>query len=205
MTQRSRPSRRAVLHATAATLVAACRNTSALADEKKARIIDPHVHVWKHDPNYPWAKEEKEPPKDDALPETILRLMKANGVDNTVIVHVIYYRWDCRYAGDVIKANQKQFMGVCRINPEADSAADDLKRWVGDYGFHGVRLSPEADKTGEWINDQPRMDRIFKRAARVFAAWCNGKHQHDIAAAEGGASSPGLPRPGCRSEALAQA
>jgi predicted TIM-barrel fold metal-dependent hydrolase len=98
--------------------------------------------------------------------------MKANGVDKTVIVHVIYYRWDCRYAGDVIKANQKQFMGVCRINPEADSAADHLKRWVGDYGFHGVRLSPEADETGEWINDRHRMDRIFKRAAELKIPLC---------------------------------
>src|SRR6516225_4323606 len=99
MTQRSCPSRRAVLHATAATLVAACRNKSVMADEKPAPIIDPHVHVWKNDPKYPWAREEKEPPKDDALPATLLRLMKANGVDKTVIVHVIYYRWDCRYAG----------------------------------------------------------------------------------------------------------
>ena len=172
MTQRSHPSRRAVLNATAATLVAACRKTSVIANEKPAPIIDAHVHVWKNDPKYPWAREEKEPPKDDALPATLLRLMKANGVDKTVIVHVIYYRWDCRYAGDVIKANQKQFMGVCRINPEADSAADHLKRWVGDYGFHGVRLSPEADKTGEWINDQPRMDRIFKRAAELKIPLC---------------------------------
>src|SRR5262249_48753320 len=87
-------------------------------------IIDPHFHVWKNDPKYPWAKEEEDPPKDDALPETLLRLMKANCVDKTVIVHVIYYRWDCRYAGDVIKANRKQFMGVCRVDPEAPSAAD---------------------------------------------------------------------------------
>ena len=64
MSQRSRPSRRAVLHATAATLVAACRNTSVLADEKPAPIIDPHVHVWRNDPKYPWVREEKEPPRD---------------------------------------------------------------------------------------------------------------------------------------------
>src|SRR6516165_5165341 len=119
MTPPYRLSRRAFLQATTAALVTAGRNRPAMADEKPTPIIDPHVHVWKNDPKYPWAKEEKKPPKDDALPETLLRLMKANGVDKTVIVHVIYYRWDCRYAGDVIKANQKQFMGVCRINPEA--------------------------------------------------------------------------------------
>ena len=25
-------------------------------------IIDPHVHVWKNDPRYPWAKETTHPP-----------------------------------------------------------------------------------------------------------------------------------------------
>src|SRR5262249_40149447 len=172
MTQRSPPPRRAVPHARAATLGAACRNPSVMAHEKPAPIIDPHVHVWKNDSKYPWAREEKEPPKEDALPVTLLRLMKANGVDKTVIVHVIYYRWDCRYAGDVIKANRDQFMGVCRVDPEADGAADDLKRWVDDYGFHGVRLSPASDKAGDWINDRPRMDRILGRAAELKIPLC---------------------------------
>ena len=34
------------------------------------RIIDPHVHVWKNDPKFPWAKETINPPNNDATPET---------------------------------------------------------------------------------------------------------------------------------------
>ena len=30
------------------------------------RIIDSHVHVWKKDPKYPWAKETTRPPEKDA-------------------------------------------------------------------------------------------------------------------------------------------
>ena len=44
------------------------------------RIVDPHVHVWKRDKNYPWAKETKSPPEEDASPEMLLELMRNNGV-----------------------------------------------------------------------------------------------------------------------------
>ena len=67
------------------------------------RIIDPHVHVWVNDPKYPWAKETTEPPRQDAGPETLLALMRANGVAKTVIIQVIHYRWDNSYLADVLK------------------------------------------------------------------------------------------------------
>jgi predicted TIM-barrel fold metal-dependent hydrolase len=165
-------SRRDFLQASATTLFAAGATGHAVAEEKTMRIIDPHVHVWKNDTKYPWPKEEKEPPKEDALPETLLELMKANGVEKTVLVHVIHYRWDCRYAGDTLKGHRDRFMGVCRIDPTADSAADDLSRWVRDYGFHGVRLSPATDATGDWIKDRKRMDRILDRAVELKVPLC---------------------------------
>jgi predicted TIM-barrel fold metal-dependent hydrolase len=63
-------------------------------------------------------------------------------------------------------------MGVCRVDPEADSAADDLSGWVRDYGYHGVRLSPAAGRAGDWINDKARMDRILGRAAELRVPLC---------------------------------
>jgi predicted TIM-barrel fold metal-dependent hydrolase len=165
-------SRRDFLQASAATLVAAAATEHYAAEEKPMRIIDPHVHVWKNDLKYPWPKEEKEPPKEDALPETLLDLMRVNVVERTVLVHVIHYRWDCRYAADALKAHRDKFMGVCRVNPTGDSAADDLSRWVREYGFHGVRLSPATDATGDWINDRKRMDRILNRAVELKVPLC---------------------------------
>src|SRR5262245_61748384 len=166
-------SRRELLQtAAAAALVGAARSSLMSQPAQVPPIIDPHVHVWRNDPRYPWPKELANPPKDDALPSTLLQLMKAHGVEKTVIVHVIHYRWDCRYAGDTIKAQGDKFMGVCRVEPTADSAANDLSRWVRDYGFHGVRLSPAAGAAGDWINDQARMDRIFKRAAELKIPMC---------------------------------
>ncbi len=172
MTTACQPDRRAFLRAAAATLAAGGPIGPLAADDKPLRIIDPHVHVWKNDPKYPWPKELREPPKEDALPETLLGLMKANGVEKTVLVHVIHYRWDCRYTGDALKAHRDKFMGVCRVDPEAESAADDLSHWVRDYGYHGVRLSPAAGKGGDWINDKPRMDRILSRATELKVPLC---------------------------------
>src|SRR5262249_6671750 len=153
------PSRRHFLHAAAATVVTAGAGGPAAAEDRPPRVLDPHVHVWKNDPRYPWPKEVKEPPKEDALPETLLRLMEAHGVEKTVLPHVIPHRWHCRYTGDALRAHPGKFMGVCRVDPTADTAPDDLARWVRDYGFHGVRLSPAAGAAGDWINDRPRMDR----------------------------------------------
>ncbi len=135
------------------------------------RIIDPHVHVWKNDSRYPWPAELKSPPANDALPETLLQLMAANGVERTVIVHVIYYRWDCRYAADVIKAHPDKFAGVCRVNPQSPSIADDLNHWT-TAGYHGVRLSPSAGPDGDWIGDRAQMDKVWSRAAELRVPMC---------------------------------
>ena len=49
-------------------------------------IIDPHVHIWKNDPRYPWAKETTEPLADDATLEMLLDLIVVNNVEKTVLV-----------------------------------------------------------------------------------------------------------------------
>jgi L-fuconolactonase len=126
------------------------------------RIVDPHVHVWVNDPRYPWAKETTEPPKEDATPLMLLDLMKANGVARTVLVQFIGYRWDNRYALDTMKEHKPYFGGVCRVNP-VDAAAPDHLSQLTRQEFHGVRLSPSADASGDWIAG-PLMSPLWKRA-----------------------------------------
>jgi predicted TIM-barrel fold metal-dependent hydrolase len=130
------------------------------------RIIDPHVHVWRNDPRYPWAKETTDPPKQDALPETLLALMKANGVSGTVIIQVIHYRWDNSYLFDVIKQHPKVFLGVVRVNPESPTAPQDLARLSRMPGFAGVRLSPGPGPEGDWING-PLMGPLWNLARNL--------------------------------------
>lgn len=131
------------------------------------RIIDPHVHVWKKDPRYPWAKETTRPPEKDATPEMLLDLMKANGVEKTVIIQVIHYRWDNSYLADVLKQYPQYFQGVARVNPESPEAPDDLSRLVRQ-GFKGVRISPSGNASGDWIRG-PLMPPLWKRCHELKA------------------------------------
>ncbi|MGI8988972.1 MAG: amidohydrolase family protein [Bryobacteraceae bacterium] len=125
------------------------------------RLIDSHVHVWKRDPRFPWANETTHPPAEDATPEMLLALMKANGVERTVIIQVIHYRYDNSYLAGVLKQYPKYFRGVARVNPE-DPAAPDRLSALTERGFQGVRISPAAGPAGDWIKG-PLMEPLWKR------------------------------------------
>ncbi|MBM3187232.1 MAG: amidohydrolase [Chloroflexi bacterium] len=128
-----------------------------------SHIIDPHVHVWANDPEFPWAPETTQPPAQDATPEMLLALMAAHGVERTVLVQVIYYRWDNRYTAKALRDYPDKFIGVCRVNPEDPNAPDHLSYWTEEQGFHGVRLSPAVDASGDWFTG-PLMAPLFARA-----------------------------------------
>ena len=128
------------------------------------RIIDPHVHVWKHDPKYPFATGAH-PPDRDATPKMLLDLMKANGVQKTVIIQVIHYKYDNSYLADVLKQYRGTFQGVCRVDPLDPAAPDHLSR-LTEQGFRGVRLSPSGDASGDWFRG-PLMPPLWKRCAEL--------------------------------------
>src|ERR1700712_5122108 len=90
-----------------------------------ARIIDPHVHVWQHDPKFPFAEGSK-PPARDASPEMLLDLMKANGVTRTVLIQVIHYKYDNSFVASVLGRYPKLFRAVCRVDPLDPAAPDHL-------------------------------------------------------------------------------
>src|SRR6202050_1021747 len=138
------------------------KRTAAVAlssDPTPYRILDPHVHVWKHQAQFPFAAGAKVPDYD-ATPETLLELMKANGVSKTVIIQVIHYRYDNRFLADVLKRYAGTFQGVCRVDPLDPAAPDHLSR-LTEQGFRGVRLSPAANASGDWIQG-PLMPPLWK-------------------------------------------
>jgi L-fuconolactonase len=128
------------------------------------RIIDPHVHVWKHNPEFPFAAGARVPDRD-ATPETLLDLMKANGVSKTVIIQVIHYKYDNRFLAAVLKRFPGTFQGVCRVDPLDAAAPDHLSRLIAE-GFRGVRLSPSGDASGDWFRSA-LMPPLWKRCAEL--------------------------------------
>ena len=141
------------------TLLGAAAVTPLLA-QADYRIIDPHVHVWKHDPQFPFARGANVPARD-ATPEMLLGLMKANGVSRTVLIQVIHYRYDNSYVASVMKRYPGTFQAVCRVDP-LDPAAPDHLSELTEQGFRGVRISPAADASGDWF-DGPSMPPLWKR------------------------------------------
>jgi predicted TIM-barrel fold metal-dependent hydrolase len=124
------------------------------------RILDPHVHVWKHDPAFPFAQGAR-PPARDATPEMLLELMHANGVSKTVLIQVIHYRYDNSYVASVLKRYPGTFQAVARVDPLDPAAPDHLSK-LTEQGFHGVRLSPSGDASGDWFHG-PLMPPLWKR------------------------------------------
>jgi predicted TIM-barrel fold metal-dependent hydrolase len=129
------------------------------------QIIDPHVHVWNHDPAFPFAAGAKVP-DFDPTPEALLELMNTNGVSKTVIIQVIHYRYDNSYLASVLKKYPQYFRGVCRVNPTDPAAPDHLSQITEQPGFHGVRISPAADASGDWISG-PLMPPLWKRCEQL--------------------------------------
>jgi len=138
---------------------------TAAAAVSNYRILDPHVHVWKHDAHFPFAPGAKVPDYD-ATPEMLLDLMKANGVEKTVIIQVIHYHYDNSYLAAVLKQYPRFFQGVCRVDPLDPAAPDHLTRISEQQGFRGVRLSPAGDATGDWIRG-PLMPPLWKRCDQL--------------------------------------
>jgi predicted TIM-barrel fold metal-dependent hydrolase len=128
------------------------------------RILDPHVHVWKHDPAFPFA-EGAHPPERDASPEMLLDLMKANGVSKTVLIQVIHYRYDNRFTLDTLKRHRETFQAVCRVDPLDPAAPDHLSDWT-EKGFRGVRISPSGNASGDWFHG-PLMPPLWKRCEEL--------------------------------------
>jgi predicted TIM-barrel fold metal-dependent hydrolase len=122
------------------------------------------VHVWKHDPKYPFAAGAHVPDRD-ATPEMLLELMQANGVSKTVIIQVIHYKYDNSFLADVLKRFPGTFQGVCRVDP-LDAAAPDRLSRLTEQGFRGVRLSPSGDASGDWFRG-PLMPPLWKRCSEL--------------------------------------
>ena len=156
-------SRRTFVRTTVGTAVGTTFAAATLA-AADYRILDPHVHVWKHDPEFPFAPGQNVPERD-ATPETLLGLMKSNGVSKTVLIQVIHYRYDNRFLAHTLKQYPKTFKGVCRVDPLAPAAPDHLSK-LTEQGFSGVRLSPGLGAVGDWIKG-PLMPPLWKRCSEL--------------------------------------
>ncbi|MFC6704887.1 amidohydrolase family protein [Flexivirga alba] len=71
----------------------------------------------------------------------LLRSLDAAGVERAALVHAsTVYGFDNSYAADALDRHPDRLVGVCAVDFLSPTAIDDLRHWIGERGFSGVRI-----------------------------------------------------------------
>lgn len=101
-----------------------------------APVIDGHVHVYRRD--LPFAAQRRYTPGADALPETLLALMGASGVNGAVLVQPSVLGTDNAYLLTVLAGAPSRFRGIAVVDPAID---DDGFERLAEAGVVGLRYN----------------------------------------------------------------
>lgn len=153
--------------------------------------FDTHVHAISRDmDSYPlkplggnqsdWSKTR--PVDVDGLIEHL----DLAGVDQAVLVQAsTAYGYDNRYAADALAAHPDRLVGVCSVDFLSDTAVADLRYWIEDRGFSGVRIRVSDGLTkvstpGLGLSDE-RMQPVWDYVGRARIPVCVQMHSKDTA------------------------
>lgn len=109
--------------------------------------IDSHVHVW--DPVFPTHPDHPLPPSLPGTQADLLNCMDDAGIDKTVIVQPINYKFDHTYVLNAIKKHPSRFVGVALADTAlAPSVACETLEQLVAQGFRGIRINPTFKPDG---------------------------------------------------------
>lgn len=146
--------------------------TNSTEAKAKPTIIDTHMHVWASDKKkYPYPKDFKGPPHP-ATVEMLNEDMDQYGCTHSVLVQVIYHKWDNTYVADCAKRFPKRFKAHGLIDPEGPNVAEKLRYWMKDYGgIHGMRFSAiYYQGKDQWINAK-ETHKVWRTAEELDAVF----------------------------------
>jgi predicted TIM-barrel fold metal-dependent hydrolase len=151
--------------------------------------VDTHTHIISPDTAaYPaaplgghrstWSQER--PVDIDGL----LREADAAGVDHLVVVQAsTVYGFDNSYVADQLARHGDRVSGVCSVDFLSPTAADDLRYWISERGFSGVRIRAADGTTavptpGRGLDDE-RMTPVWELVSEHRVPVCIQMHaQH---------------------------
>src|SRR4051812_19177495 len=71
----------------------------------------------------------------------LLRNLDAAGIEKAAVVQAsTVYGFDNRYAADALVGHEDRLIGVCSVDFVAADAIDQVKYWIDERGFAGVRI-----------------------------------------------------------------
>jgi predicted TIM-barrel fold metal-dependent hydrolase len=141
--------------------------------QKRAPVVDTHMHVWSSDAarfpfSHPYEPSFRPPPIAGTV-ESLLEEMDRHGVDCAVLVQVIYYGWDNRYTVHCLKQAPRRFRAHGLIDPTGADVAERLEYWMREHGLSGMRFSPIYYRgRDEWV-DGAAHARLWKKAEELGA------------------------------------
>ncbi|WP_329059367.1 amidohydrolase [Streptomyces sp. NBC_01453] len=114
----------------------------------------------------------------------LIRSLDTAGVERAALVHAsTVYGFDNRYAADALARHPDRLVGVCAVDFLADSAIEDLRYWIEDRGFSGVRIRVSDGTTkvptpGSGVSDE-RMQAVWDYVASHQIPVCIQMHSKD--------------------------
>lgn len=173
--------RRACLSMLTGTVLNATRAPAAQLKPSDSTIVNGGEHAWVlNDSRFPIRPEyvvcPNSLPKHEYSAESILELMRRNGVDKTVIIHVCYYGRDNSYASHCVKTYPDNFAAIGLLvghrlySPGDKENPARLERAIKEEHLVGMRLSPRYDPDVVWLND-PVCYPLWKKAEELGAVF----------------------------------
>ncbi|WP_416960831.1 amidohydrolase family protein [Streptomyces sp. Agncl-13] len=114
----------------------------------------------------------------------LIRSLDSAGVERAALVQAsTFYGFDNRYAADALKRHPDRLVGVCSVDFLADTAVEDLRYWIEERGFGGVRIRVSDGTTkvptpGSGVSDV-RMQSVWDYVTAQQIPVCIQMHSKD--------------------------
>lgn len=141
--------------------------------QKGGNYIDAHVHVWTHDPRYPFVKGFDPSSLNPATfsARDILSCARPSGVNRVTLIQLSYYGFDNSYMLAAIRRQPTVFRGVAIVNWKGKEDPTIKMKELTHHGVRGFRIYPKDEPAATCL-DGPGLDKMFRCGAEEKLPMC---------------------------------
>jgi L-fuconolactonase len=117
-------------------------------------VIDAHTHIWSgDDQTYPRASlQNSPPPAKSASAEDLIGTLDELGIAGAICIQPSLYRYDHGYLNAMLRLHPNRIAGVCLVDPLSASGPQQLRQFVQEHGYRGLRLNAIATSNPDWLD-----------------------------------------------------
>jgi predicted TIM-barrel fold metal-dependent hydrolase len=136
-------------------------------------IIDTHLEVWTDDPRFPFHQPEHPELKREPVQAPIeneVEDMREFGLKYAVLVNPRVFGWDNSYISYSLHKYPGLFVAHGLIDPLGPDPAGQLRYWMKEHDFQGMRFSPIYAPQSTWLNSKDLYP-LWREAERLGAVF----------------------------------